>query len=163
MRTDEKENWFTLVLLFCPVVGLHPSCGAEREGSPYPGGAAEDRQRPGGLRRGHGSEEHGSGHQEQGAHWWVSCWHWIFFRCSFVVAGACGCAETFCAWAETNLRFMLLCVCQYENICCPIGEFRPVWLLKSRFFNLFIFCYGQTGVNGFVQHRTWRNSAAPTG
>ncbi len=55
--------------LSCPVVGVHSGCCAEGEGPPDLGGVAEDRQRPGGLCRGHRAQKHGSGHQEQGTHW----------------------------------------------------------------------------------------------
>lgn len=54
-----------------PVVGVYPGCSAKGEGPPHPGGVAEDRQRPGGVRRGHRAEKHGPGRQEQRAHWWV--------------------------------------------------------------------------------------------
>lgn len=55
--------------LFLPVVGLHPSGSPEGERPSHSGGAAEDRQRPGGVCRGHCLEEHGVGREEQRVNW----------------------------------------------------------------------------------------------
>lgn len=50
------------------VVGVHPCCCSERERAAHSGGVAENRQWPGGVRRGNSSPKHGPWCQEQGAH-----------------------------------------------------------------------------------------------